>query len=219
MRAIVHPSKLSGSQIAPASKSSMQRACAAALLHIGKTIINNPGHSNDDISALDVIQKLGASVVAQKPASGKLHPSAIEVNSNGIKPIGPSMNCGESGLGIRMFTPIAALSNELINIEGNGSLVKRPMHFFDEILPLVGVKVQSQKGFLPIQIQGPLVPANITIDGSLSSQFLTGMLMAYAATEKQDIEIKVIDLKSKPYIRLNISCFKCIWLEGRAYEL
>ena len=79
------------------------------------------------------------------------------------------------------------------------------MHFFDEILPKVGVKVQSQKGFLPIQIQGPLVPANITIDGSLSSQFLTGMLMAYAATEKQDIEIKVVDLKSKPYIDLTLA--------------
>ena len=115
------------------------------------------------------------------------------------------MNCGESGLGIRMFTPIAALSSELINIEGKGSLVKRPMHFFDEILPLVGVKVQSQKGFLPIEIQGPLVPANITIDGSLSSQFLTGMLMAYAANEKQGIEIKVIGLKSKPYIDLTLA--------------
>lgn len=42
MVAIVHPSKLSGSQISPASKSSMQRACAAALIHIGKTIIHNP---------------------------------------------------------------------------------------------------------------------------------------------------------------------------------
>ena len=205
MVAIVHPSKLSGLQIAPASKSSMQRACAAALIHIGKTIIHNPGHSNDDLAALDVIQKLGAIVITQKPASEKVDPSPIEVNSNGVKPIGPSMNCGESGLGIRMFTPIAALSNELISIEGKGSLVKRPMHFFDEILPKVGVKVQSQKGFLPIQIQGPLVPANITIDGSLSSQFLTGMLMAYAANEKQDIEIKVIDLKSKPYIDLTLS--------------
>ena len=198
MVAIVHPSKLSGSQIAPASKSSMQRACAAALIHIGKTIIHNPGHSNDDLAALDVIQKLGATVVTQKPASGKIHPTSIEVNSNGVKPIGPSMNCGESGLGIRMFTPIAALSSELISIEGKGSLVKRPMHFFDEISPKVGVKVQSQKGFLPIEIQGPLVPANITIDGSLSSQFLTGMLMAYAASGVQEVEIKVIDLKSKP---------------------
>ena len=220
MVAIVHPSKLSGSQIAPASKSSMQRACAAALIHIGKTIIHNPGHSNDDLAALDVIQKLGATVVTQKPANEKIHPNSIEVNSNGVKPIGPSMNCGESGLGIRMFTPIAALSHELISIEGKGSLVKRPMHFFDEILPLVGVKVQSQKGFLPIQIQGPLVPANITIDGSLSSQFLTGMLMAYAATEKQDIEIKVIDLKSKPYIDLTLAVLNAFgWkVEHTNYE-
>ena len=205
MVAIVHPSKLSGSQIAPASKSSMQRACAAALLHIGKTIIHNPGHSNDDLAALDVIQKLGAIVEKEKLVNEKANVGSIVVNSNGVKPIGRSMNCGESGLGIRMFTPIAALSNELISIEGKGSLVKRPMHFFDEILPKVGVKVQSQKGFLPIQIQGPLVPANITIDGSLSSQFLTGMLMAYAATEKQGIEIKVIDLKSKPYIDLTLA--------------
>jgi len=220
MIAIVHPSKLSGSQIAPASKSSMQRACAAALIHIGKTIIHNPGHSNDDLAALDVIQKLGATVVIEKPASGKIHPTSIEVNSNGVKPIGPSMNCGESGLGIRMFTPIAALSHEVINIEGKGSLVKRPMHFFDEILPLVGVKVQSQKGFLPIQIQGPLVPANITIDGSLSSQFLTGMLMAYAATEKQGIEIEVIDLKSKPYIDLTLAVLNAFgWkVEHTNYE-
>ena len=220
MVAIVHPSKLSGSQIAPASKSSMQRACAAALIHIGKTIIHNPGHSNDDLAALEVIQKLGATVIIGKTASGKIHTSPIEVNSNGVKPIGPSMNCGESGLGIRMFTPIAALSHELISIEGKGSLVKRPMHFFDEILPLVGVKVQSQKGFLPIEIQGPLVPATITIDGSLSSQFLTGMLMAYAAADVQYVEIKVLDLKSKPYIDLTLAVLNAFgWkVEHTNYE-
>jgi len=220
MRAIVHPSKLSGSQIAPASKSSMQRACAAALIHIGKTIIHNPGHSNDDLAALDVIQKLGALVEIDNAPNVKANAGTVIVNSNGVKPIGPSMNCGESGLGIRMFTPIAALSSELINIEGKGSLVKRPMHFFDEILPLVGVKVKSQKGFLPIAIQGPLVPANITIDGSLSSQFLTGMLMAYAAAEKQDVVIKVLDLKSKPYIDLTLAVLNAFgWkVEHTNYE-
>ena len=220
MRAIVHPSKLSGSQIAPASKSSMQRACAAALIHIGKTIIHNPGHSNDDLAALDVIQKLGAHVEIDNVPNLKGNAGTVIVSSNGVKPIGPSMNCGESGLGIRMFTPIAALSSELINIEGKGSLVKRPMHFFDEILPLVGVKVKSQKGFLPIAIQGPLVPANITIDGSLSSQFLTGMLMAYAAAEKQDVVIKVLDLKSKPYIDLTLAVLNAFgWkVEHTNYE-
>ncbi|MGI9138906.1 MAG: 3-phosphoshikimate 1-carboxyvinyltransferase [Sediminibacterium sp.] len=197
MRVTVYPSNLVGEQIAPASKSSMQRACAAALIHKGKTIIFNPGHSNDDLAALDVIQKLGAEVEISK--------TSITVTSNGIAPVGPTMNCGESGLGIRMFTPIAALSNQKIIIEGKGSLVKRPMHFFDEILPSLGVTINSQKGFLPIEINGPLQPVSITVDGSLSSQFLTGLLMAYAASEVYDAEIKVLDLKSKPYIDLTLA--------------
>lgn len=213
MRVIVYPSKLEGEQIAPASKSSMQRACAAALIHEGTTIIHNPGHSNDDLAAMDVIQKLGAVVEISKngkdseneSGSIDINNGSITVTSNGVAPVGPRMNCGESGLGIRMFTPIAALSNQTVNIEGQGSLVKRPMHFFDEILPSLGVAIKSQNGFLPIQIKGPLQPANITVDGSLSSQFLTGLLMAYAATEVYDAEIKVVDLKSKPYIDLTLA--------------
>ena len=205
MRVIVYPSKLLGEQIAPASKSSMQRACAAALLHKGKTIIHNPGHSNDDLAAMDVIQKLGAVVAINKEWNNEINNATVTVTSNGVNPVGPEMNCGESGLGIRMFTPIAALSNQTISIEGKGSLVKRPMHFFDEIFPSLGVAIQSQKGFLPIEIKGPLQPANITVDGSLSSQFLTGLLMAYAATEVYDTEIKVLDLKSKPYIDLTLA--------------
>jgi 3-phosphoshikimate 1-carboxyvinyltransferase len=211
MRATVHPSKLNGEQVAPASKSSMQRACAAALLHKGDTLIHNPGHSHDDLAALDVIQKLGAKVEVG---------NEVKVNSYGVKPIGPTMNCGESGLGIRMFTPIAALSNTSIWIEGKGSLVKRPMNFFDEIFPSLGIEINSNKGFLPIQIKGPLQPANITVDGSLSSQFLTGLLMAYAASEVYDVEIKVLDLKSKPYIDLTLAVLNAFgWkVEHTNYE-
>ncbi len=197
MIATVHPNKLTGVQIAPASKSSMQRACAAALLHQGTTKILNPGHSNDDLAAIDVIQKLGATV--------KVEATEMHVQSNGVRPIGPEMNCGESGLGIRMFTPIAALSNHTITIQGQGSLVKRPMHFFDEIFPSLGIEIQSKSGYLPIQIKGPLKPATITVDGSLSSQFLTGLLMAYAASGSTDAVIHVQDLKSKPYIDLTLS--------------
>lgn len=194
----VYPGGLNGSQLAPASKSSMQRACAAALLHKGTTEIHNPGHSNDDLAAIEVIQKLGAVV--------ELKENYLLINSNGVNPIEPNMNCGESGLGIRMFTPIAALSSKKITIEGKGSLLKRPMHFFDEIFPALGVKIESQDGFLPIQIHGPIkAPTSITVDGSLSSQFLTGLLMAYAASEAQGAVIKVLDLKSKPYIDLTLS--------------
>jgi 3-phosphoshikimate 1-carboxyvinyltransferase len=205
MRATVYPNTLRGEQVAPASKSSMQRACAAALLHRGTTRILNPGHSNDDIAAIDVIQKLGAIVKTEDGSNEKITTPSILVQSNGVKPIGSSMNCGESGLGIRMFAPIAALSDQSITIEGKGSLLKRPMHFFDTIFPKLGIQIQSHSGFLPIHIKGPLQPANIEVDGSLSSQFLTGLLMAYAATENTNAVIEVQDLKSKPYIDLTLS--------------
>ena len=205
MRATVYPNTLRGEQVAPASKSSMQRACAAALLHRGTTRILNPGHSNDDLAAIDVIQKLGAIVKTEDASKEKINSTSIIVHSNGVQPIGGTMNCGESGLGIRMFTPIAALSDQSITVEGIGSLLKRPMHFFDTIFPKLGIEIQSQAGYLPIQIKGPLKPANIEVDGSLSSQFLTGLLMAFAATENTNAVIEVQGLKSKPYIDLTLS--------------
>lgn len=205
MRATVYPNTLSGEQVAPASKSSMQRACAAALLHIGTTRIFNPGHSNDDLAAIDVIQKLGAVVKSEDIGNENIDTACIIFHSEGVKPMGSEINCGESGLGIRMFTPIAALSDQVINIQGEGSLLKRPMHFFDTIFPKLGIDIHSQSGYLPIQIKGPLKPANIEVDGSLSSQFLTGLLMAYAATDISNVVIEVQDLKSKPYIDLTLS--------------
>ncbi|MBC7721633.1 MAG: 3-phosphoshikimate 1-carboxyvinyltransferase, partial [Pedobacter sp.] len=56
----------------------------------------------------------------------------------------------------------------------------------------------------PLQIQGPLQPQNVTVDGSLSSQFLTGLLFAFAASTKEAVTITVTNLKSKPYIDLSL---------------
>lgn len=200
MIVLVQPSSISGIIQAPASKSAMQRACAAALITGGRTVIHNPGNSKDDTAALDVIQQLGAKVLVD---SGKLI-----VDSEGINPIADKLHCGESGLGIRMFTPIAALSDKEITITGEGSLTTRPMQFFDEVLPQLGVSVRSNGGKLPLVIKGPLQPKNIEVDGSLSSQFLTGLLMAFSAAGANDVSIKVNDLKSKPYIDLTLQLMK-----------
>jgi 3-phosphoshikimate 1-carboxyvinyltransferase len=199
----IKPAILNGIVAAPTSKSSMQRACAAALLHSGTTIINNPGKSNDDLAALDIIQKLGASGSSQQDGS------LLISSNNSFTSLGDgSINCGESGLSIRMFTPIAALSNQQITINGTGSLVKRPMNFFDEIFPQLGITIASNNGMLPIKIKGPLQPKDITIDGSLSSQFLTGLLFAFAKAATQPVTITVINLKSKPYIDLTLQVMK-----------
>ena len=200
MIATVQPSAIKGTIQAPASKSSMQRACAAALLARGTTRLLNPGHSNDDKAAIDIIQRLGAAVTATA--------TELVVTSRGVQPLADEINCGESGLSIRMFTPLAALSQKRMTINGSGSLARRPMDFFDEVLPLVGVGITSNNGRLPLVIKGPVVPGNINIDGSLSSQFLTGLLMAYAAAGANNVSITVDNLKSRPYIDLTLNVMK-----------
>lgn len=178
----------------------MQRACAAALLAKGRTIIQNPGRSNDDKAALGIIQSLGATT--------ELVDGDWQVDSNGIDPVASKVNCGESGLSIRMFASIAALSEKEISIVGEGSLLTRPMDFFDKVFPKLHVKIKSNQGKLPLVIQGPLQPADIEVDGSLSSQFLTGLLFAFAAADARGVSIKVKDLKSKPYIDLTLDVMK-----------
>src|SRR5215217_5178976 len=196
MQVVVSPSRVQGVIQAAASKSAMQRACAAALLKGGNTIIRNPGTSNDDKAALDIIQQLGANVTDKG--------DHLSINSNGVQPVRDTIHCGESGLSIRMFTPIAALSNQAITINGEGSLKKRPMDFFSDVLPQLQVAVNSNEGKVPLQVEGPLQPADITIDGSLSSQYLTGLLFAYAASNATNVSINVLKLASKPYVDLTM---------------
>ncbi len=201
----IQPSRISGTIVAPASKSCMQRACALALLADGEVTLINPGKSNDDLAALDILQKLGTNILKKEAEDLLIIDSKAPPSGGGG---GFVLNCGESGLGIRMFTPIAALSSEEIIITGTGSLLNRPMHFFDEIFPQLGILIQSNNGHLPIKIKGPLQPADIIIDGSLSSQFLTGLLIAFAKAAVKPVTISVKNLKSKPYIDLTLQMMK-----------
>ncbi len=213
MKVSIHPSFVSGTISAPPSKSSMQRACAAALLSRGTTTLLNPGMSNDDLAALDVITKLGAQIVSHTKEK-------LVIESDGINPTSSTINCGESGLGIRMFAPLAALSGQKLLITGNGSLLKRPMHFFDEIFPKLHIEIESAQGHLPITVKGPLNAVNIEIDGSLSSQFLTGLLMAYGDSAADGVSITVRNLKSRPYIDLTLDVMRHFGIEvqNEGYE-
>jgi 3-phosphoshikimate 1-carboxyvinyltransferase len=194
MQAIVSPGKISGTLTPPASKSLMQRACAAALLHHGHTTIYNCGTSEDDKAALRIIKQLGAQV--------SFADDSIRINSMGIQPITNTIDCGESGLSARLFIPIAALHHSPMQITGHGSLLKRPFDVYADVLPQLGVQVTGSK--LPMTVNGPLQPKDITIDGSVSSQFLSGLLFAFAYSATAPIVITVNGLNSKPYIDMTL---------------
>ncbi len=201
MQAIISPGHMSGVVTIPPAKSMMQRACAAALLHRGTTVITNPGYSDDDKAALSIIQQLGAEVYETVD-------NTIEIVGSGLRPKSEVIHCGESGLSARLFIPIAALSHSDITVTGTGSLLHRPMKEYLQVLPKLGVSVLETNDGLPMVVRGPLQPGNIEIDGSASSQFLTGLLTVYAFTATEPVQILVNDLVSKPYIDLTLQTLR-----------
>jgi 3-phosphoshikimate 1-carboxyvinyltransferase len=198
MERSVEPSEIKGQIKAPASKSMTQRAIAAALLADGKSTIFNPSYCDDSLAAMSIACGLGA----------KVEPKPEELVIQGARILKEQkLNCGESGLAIRMFSPIAALYPAEITMVGANSLKKRPMGMIEEALNQLGVKCSSSGGFLPLTIQGPIMGGYCEIDGSVSSQLLTGLLMALPLAAK-DSEIKVRNLKSRPYIDMTIQILK-----------
>lgn len=205
MKKIIEPiTQIKGHLQIPASKSYAQRVLAAALLAKGKTHIARFGNSDDELAALAIIEKAGAQV--QRVSS-----SELIITSQGLGQRDFTINCGESGLAARMFTPIMALGSGKITIEGEGSLKTRPMSFFDTTFEALEVNFQSSpsqdqpRGYLPLSIQGPLHPKTLILDGSASSQFITGIIFAFAASPKLGtLTIQLQNPKSLPYIRLTL---------------
>jgi 3-phosphoshikimate 1-carboxyvinyltransferase len=188
------PSKVEGRVRAPASKSMMQRAIAAALLADGETVLHNPTFCQDAQAALGVAEQLGAAVQRSDDRV---------VIQGGFLPRQRELDCGESGLAVRMFTSIAALHEAALTLTGSGSLLKRPMDLVQQPLQDLGAEVHTQNGFVPITVKGPLRGGRARVDGSLSSQFVTGMLMALPRA-KGNSQLVVENLKSRPYIDLTL---------------
>lgn len=200
----IKPSSINGKLAAPPSKSYMQRVCAAALIKPGQTFISNAGKSEDDLHALSIIQQLGARIT-------RSNADELVVESKGLYPemqIPDVVYFGESGLSLRMFTPLIAISSKEVTITGKGSLLKRKSSIFKDIFPLLGVEFHAQEGFLPFKIKGPLLPSDFKMDGSKSSQFLTGILMAFSSLNAAGKQIEIENLKSFPYIDLTLSILK-----------
>jgi 3-phosphoshikimate 1-carboxyvinyltransferase len=194
MERTVAPSYVKGSIKAPSSKSMTQRAIAAALLADGESTIINPSYCDDSLAAMSIAVALGAKV---KPGTGEMKiTGSVQLKEN-------KLHCGESGLATRMFSPIAALYPVEIIVTGTGSLKKRPMSMIEDALRQFGVKCNSENGFLPLTIKGPLKGGFCEIDGSISSQILTGLLMALPVAG-EDTEIRVFNLKSRPYIDMTL---------------
>lgn len=192
---IIQPGRRSGTIRIPASKSDAQRAYLAAALANGVSILRGFGNSEDEQAMLAAIKSLGANILV----------SGDELHITGITtfPKKMTVDAGESGLGIRLLTPVCAAHSGHFSMEGKGSLTSRPMQFFDEVLPQFGAKCSSRSGYLPLQVSGPLQGGNATVNGALSSQFISGLLMALPLAAGNST-LKVEQLNSRPYVNMTL---------------
>jgi 3-phosphoshikimate 1-carboxyvinyltransferase len=190
----VKPGHIKGKVIIPASKSYTQRSLVACLLSEGNSVIYNAGNSKDEIYIRKAIEALGAKI--------SQHTNSIAIKG-GLKFQQEKISTGESGLGVRLLVPVAALLNEEITFEGKASVLKRPLSQMEEFLNVLGATCTTNKGYMPVTVKGPLKGGTVTIDGSLSSQFLTGLLFALPVAENNS-SISVKNLKSKSYIDMTL---------------
>ncbi len=203
MKKKVWPSAVSGQVAAPPSKSMAQRAIALASMARGSSVIAGAGRAEDVLAAMGICRTLGA-VIRQEE-------DRLVVRGGMTNPT-DELFCGESGLAIRIFTPLAATLGTEITLTAGGSLSRRPMHHLAEALKTVGVSCQTTRGVAPIRVKGPMRGGRVELDASFSSQILSGLLMA-APYAENNTHLRVKGLVSKPYVDMSMELMEHFGVE------
>jgi len=206
----IKPNFRTGVIAIPASKSDAQRAYLAAALANGKSVITGWGKSSDEQAMLTAITTLGATITIS---------NENELIITGIEqfPKKATITAGESGLGIRLLSMMCAAHAGVFYIYGEGSLKVRPMLFLEEYLPQFGARCKTTGGAVPLEIKGPMHGANTTVDGSMSSQFISGLLMALPLIKGNSV-LHAENLKSTPYVNMTLQTLEAFGIDVRKEE-
>jgi 3-phosphoshikimate 1-carboxyvinyltransferase len=207
----VIPSLLKGTVNVPPSKSDAQRAILAAALSKGTSRIQNPGKSDDVMHMIDIVQQIGA-FVNLKNETAIIEITGIDkVSSNII------LNCGESGLASRLIPPVMASFGGDFQFIGEGTLNNRNMSFFKLEFPQMGIEVELTDLRFPMKLYGKLKNGNYTVDGSQSSQYISGLLMALPLLDGNS-SLTVNNKTSANYIEMTLDTMETfgVWVESVA---
>lgn len=190
----ITPAFLGGSINVPPSKSISHRALIAAALADGESRVENLLGCADTDATIDALTALGAKI--------EYNGSAATVTGISKPNSHAAINCRESGSTLRFMIPVAAALGAESEFHGSGKLPERPITPFFELLPEHGVQFAAQK--MPYRINGRLTGGDFAIAGNISSQFITGLLMAFPLTG-EDCTVRITTrLESKGYVDLTL---------------
>lgn len=197
----ITPSVLSGKVKVPPSKSFAHRAVLAAFLSGGECKINNIRLSEDISATLDCAKALGAKFEYDAKKSSVLLSKSTDKPSGKLR-----LDCGESGSTLRFLIPIALCFSKNLEFTGRGRLMERPMKPYFDIFDEKGIKYSLKNAVL--SVKGRLLAGDFKIDGSVSSQFITGLLFALPLLDGDSRIIIEGNLTSKGYIDITLDVLK-----------
>lgn len=194
----------------PPSKSDVHRAIICAAMANGVSRISPVALSNDIKATIGCIKALGADAVLEN--------NVLTVDgTNMYKNKTALLDCGESGSTLRFFIPIAAVGNINATFVGKGKLPQRPIGIFTEALPKAGTVCKTEGG-LPLEIKGQLKSGIFEIPGNVSSQFITGLLLALPILEGDSEIVLTSPLESVGYTAMTIRTMKQFGVNIQATE-
>ncbi len=198
MKAVITPSPLIGTVDAPASKSVAHRALICAAFADKSTKIRCSTTSVDIEATAQCLRELGAKII--KTEYGFSVEPITETAEN------VTLNCHESGSTLRFMLPVAATSGKVISLYGEGKLPQRPISQLCGALTSHGVSLSGDS--LPLTFKGKLTSGTYEISGEVSSQFISGLLLALPITRAESTIIITGQIQSKPYIDMTLDVLK-----------
>ncbi len=216
MIATVQKGCLSGEIPAIASKSYAHRLLMAAALADRPTTVRCATVSDDILATARVLTAMGASV--ERTDEG------FVVEPISTRPVGPTLDCGESGTTERFILPIACALGLDAAVTGCGRLPERPLSPLYEELQAHGIDLSPQ-GVFPLHARGRLPAGDYSLAADVSSQFIGGLLFALSVVPGKSTLTLTGRIESAPYIDMTLDVLALFGAsiartaDGRRFEI
>jgi len=212
-------SRVDGTVNLPGSKSVSNRALLLAALAKGTTRLTNLLDSDDVEHMLNALTALGVSyTLSDDRTVCEVTGNAGPLNAS--QPL--SLFLGNAGTAMRPLAAALCLGEHDIELTGEPRMKERPIGHLVDALRQGGATIEylENENYPPLRLRGGFTGGDVSVDGSVSSQFLTALLMT-APLAQQDTCITIKgDLVSKPYIDITLNLMQCfgVDVENQSYQ-
>lgn len=196
MQVTIYPSACKGQMVSPPSKSDAHRLLICAGLAQGRSVIRNVSPSEDLLATMDCLRALGAEVNYDGTCATVVGADPAQL------PDGTLFPCRESGSTLRFFLPLALLGGGKARFTGSPTLLSRPLQVYETLCARRGLFFCRENGGLTVG--GTLQGGDFTVEGNVSSQFISGLLFALPLAGQNSAIHLLPPVESRSYIRMTL---------------